>query len=204
MHSFFQNQLCIDCFPPTVKGIFCAVCLCVQWASACWNPAVSLCRPTVQHPHSGNLETCWPAAHLFIFFPPLMCFPVKKIIVLLIKRLSCRKVNVIPAPDKATHRGLLALCLGALKPADKTALGEGFSKMIRAKKKEKKEEKRRRKWGKMDHQHPQPTGHHLWLLQATHTGTGRATGRLLIYLGLLSLRGRVSLEINATFFPYVC
>lgn len=47
------------------------------------------------------------------FFFLLMRFPPvkKKIIALLIKCLSCRKVNVIPAPDKATH-GDLALSLG--------------------------------------------------------------------------------------------
>lgn len=71
-----------------------------------------------------------------------MRFPAKKIIVLLIKCLSCRKVNVIPAPDKATHRDP-ALCLGALKPADKTALGEGFLKKIREGEKEEGEEEGR-------------------------------------------------------------
>lgn len=51
-----------------------------------------------------------------------MRLPTKKIIAFLIKCFSCREVNAIPAPDKATHRNL-ALRLGALKPADKTALG---------------------------------------------------------------------------------
>lgn len=42
------------------------------------------------------------------------------------------------------------------------------------------------------------------MLQATHTGTAAATGRLLIYLGLLSLGGRGLLEINAAFSPLMC
>lgn len=131
----------------------------------------------------------------FIFF--CWCaFPLKKIIVLQIKCLNCCKVNVIPAPVKATHRDQ-ELCLGALKPADKTAPGEGFLKKIRERKR-----KGRESWGKMDRQLPQPTGRHLWLLQATHTGTVAGTGRLLIYLGLLSLRGRGLLEINAIFSPW--
>ena len=73
------------------------------------------------------METCWLATRSFLFFL-LIRFPAK-IIVLLIKCLSCRKVNVIPAPDKATHRDL-ALCSGALKPADNT-LEKGFLKQIR-------------------------------------------------------------------------
>lgn len=70
-----------------------------------------------------------------------MRLPAKKIIVLLIQWLSCRKVNVIPAPDKATHRDL-ALFLGALKPADKTALapeegGGGIPKKDKSEKRKK-------------------------------------------------------------------
>lgn len=53
----------------------------------------------------------------------------------------------------------------------------------------------------MDRQLPQPTGRHLWLLQDTHTGT--ATGSLLIYLGLLSLRGRGLLD-KCDIFPMMC
>lgn len=35
-----------------------------------------------------------------------MRLPTKKIIAFLIKCFSCREVNAIPAPDKATHRNL--------------------------------------------------------------------------------------------------
>lgn len=80
------------------------------------------------------------ARNSFIFFR-LIRFPMKKIIVLLIKCLSYRRVNVISAPDKAAHTDL-ALCSGALKSADKTAVGEGFCKKIENERKKKKKKKK--------------------------------------------------------------
>lgn len=57
---------------------------------------------------------------------------MKKIIVLLIKCLSCCKVNVTAASDKMTETGRSAQ--GVLKPADKTAQEDGFLKKIKEEK----------------------------------------------------------------------
>lgn len=62
---------------------------------------------------------------------------MKKIIVLLIKCLSGRKVSGISAPDKAARTDLV-LCSRALKSADKTALGGRI--LYKDREQEKKEE----------------------------------------------------------------
>ena len=159
-------------------------------------------NPTAPNPEALASRRPVP---FYLFFLLMRFSPAKKITALLIKCLSCRKVTVIPAPDKATHRDL-----GALKPADKTAPGEGLVEKIREreknekKKKKKKKKKKGRVGGKMDRQLPPPTGRRLRLLQAAHTGTAAATGRLLIYLGPLSPGGRGLIQINAAISPPMC
>lgn len=73
------------------------------------------CNLTAPNPEAPLAGDPFPFIYFFCWcaFPP-----AKKITALLIKCWSCRKVTVIPAPDKATHRDL-----GALKPADKAASG---------------------------------------------------------------------------------
>lgn len=131
-----------------------------------------------------------------------MCFLAKEIIVLLIKCfLSRRKVNVILASDTADRQKEDWSSAWALKPADKPALEDGFQQKINKHTIDKAERRKKKgkSWGKMDRQHPQLKGRHVWLLQAAYAGTAAATGCLLIYLGLLGLRGRGLLQINATF-----
>lgn len=119
--------------------------------------------------------------------------------------LSHHKVNVILASDKATDRrraGALHEELWSQLINLPWRMGARKRKKERNKRIEDKTEragKKEKSWGKMDRRLPRVKGRHVWLLQAAHAGAAAAAGCVLIYLGLLSHRGRGLLQINATF-----